>query len=61
MIIDIYYEEMKVAFPEVRNLKLHEGKIEEEGKEFDVFIGSMSTAVIEASLFGKISILINTV
>ena len=60
MIKDIYYEEMKVAFPQIRNLKLYDGKIEEEGKEFDVFIGSMSTAIIEGSLFGKISVLLNT-
>ena len=60
MIKDIYYEEMKVVFPEIRNLKLYDGKIEEEGKEFDVFIGSMSTAIIEGSLFGKISVLLNT-
>jgi len=60
MIKDIYYEEMKVALPQVRNLKLYDGKIEEEGKEFDVFIGSMSTAIIEGSLFGKISVLLNT-
>ena len=60
MIKDIYYEEMKVALPQVRNLKLYDGKIEEEGKEFDVFIGSMSSAIIEGSLFGKISVLLNT-
>ena len=31
------------------------------GKIFDVFIGSNSTAVIEASLLGKISVLLNTI
>ena len=36
---DIYYEEMKVVFPEIRNLNLYDGKIEKDSKEFDVFIG----------------------
>ena len=61
MVKDIYYEEMKVVFPEIRNLKLHDGKIEDVGKNFDVFIGSMSTAIIEGSLLGKISVLLNTI
>jgi hypothetical protein len=61
MIKDIYYEEMKVQFPDINNITVYDGKIEEVGKIFDVFIGSNSTAVIEASLLGKISILLNTV
>jgi hypothetical protein len=61
MIKDIYYEEMLVKFPEIKNLKVYDGKIEDVGRDFDVFIGSNSTAVIEASLLGKISILLNTV
>ena len=60
MIKDIYYEEMLIKFPEIKNLKVFDGKIEDVGRNFDVFIGSNSTAVIEASLFGKISILLNT-
>jgi len=60
MIKDIYYEEMLIKFPEIKNLKVFDGKIEDVGRDFDVFIGSNSTAVIEASLFGKISILLNT-
>ena len=60
MIKDIYYEEMLVKFPEIKNLKVYDGKIEDVGRDFDVFIGSHSTAVIEASLLGKISILFNT-
>ena len=60
MIKDIYYEEMLIKFPEIKNLKVFDGKIEDVGMDFDVFIGSNSTAVIEASLFGKISILLNT-
>jgi len=51
---------MLVKFPEIQNLKVYGGKIEDVGKDFDVFIGSHSTAVIEASLLGKISILFNT-
>ena len=61
MVKDLYYEEMKIQLPYIKNLEVYDGKIEEAGKEFDVFVGSNSTAVIEASLFGKISILLNTV
>jgi hypothetical protein len=61
MVKDLYYEEMKIQLPSIKNLELYDGKIEEVSKEFDVFVGSNSTAVIEASLFGKISILLNTV
>ena len=60
MIKDIYYEEMVVKFPDINKLKIYDGKIEDVGKNFDVFIGSMSTAIIEGSLFGKISVLLNT-
>jgi len=60
MINDTYYEELKVHLPEISNLKVHSGTIEEIGRDYDVFIGSNSTAVIEGSLFGKISILLNT-
>ena len=60
MIEDKYYEEMKFVFPEVKELEIYDGKIEDVGKNFDVFIGSMSTAIIEACLFGKISVLLNT-
>ena len=61
MIKDIYYEEMKNKFPDIQDLEVYDGKIEEVGKNFDVFIGSNSTAVIEASLLGKISILLHTI
>jgi len=60
MIRDGYYEELKLELPEIKKLKIYDGKIEDVAKEFDVFLGSYSTAVIEASLFGKISILLNT-
>ncbi len=61
MIRDIYYENMKLEFPEIQDLKIYDGKLEDVADKFDVFIGSNSTAVIEASLFGKISILLKTV
>ena len=35
--------------------------MELEGEDFDVFIGSHSTAVVEASLFWTISVLLNTI
>ncbi len=60
MIKDSYYEELKLELPEIKKLKIYDGKIEDVANEFDVFLGSYSTAVIEASLFGKISILLNT-
>ncbi len=61
MIKDIYYENMILEFPEIQDLKIYDGKLEDVADKFDVFIGSNSTAVIEASLFGKISILLKTV
>ena len=61
MINDIYYEKMKLEFPEIQNLKIYDGKLEDIADDFDVFVGSNSTAVIEASLFGKISVLLKTV
>jgi hypothetical protein len=61
MINDIYYEKMKLEFPEIQNLKIYDGKLEDVADKFDAFIGTNSTAVIEASLFGKLSILLNTV
>ncbi|WPE17705.1 hypothetical protein [Candidatus Thioglobus autotrophicus] len=61
MIEDVYYESMKLEFPEAKDLKVYDGKIEDIVDSFDIFIGSNSTAIIEASLFGKISILLNTI
>jgi hypothetical protein len=61
MVKDLYYEEMKIQLPSIKNLEVFDGKLEGVADKFDVFIGSNSTAVIEASLFGKISILLNTV
>ena len=61
MVRDIYYEEMKEIFPQILNLKVFDGKIEDVAHNYDVFIGSNSTAVIEASLYGKISVLLDTI
>ena len=61
MIKDIYYENMILQFPEIQDLKIYDGKLEDVADKFDVFVGSNSTAIIEASLFGKVSILLNTV
>jgi hypothetical protein len=61
MVKDIYYESMKLQLTSIQNLEVFDGKIEDVANKFDIFIGSNSTAVIEASLFGKISILLNTV
>ena len=58
---DIYYESMKLQLTSIQNLEVFDGKIEDVANKFDIFIGSNSAAVIEASLFGKISILLNTV
>jgi len=60
MVKDAYYEEMKAIFPQSLNLKVFDGKIEDIAHNYDVFLGSNSTAVIEASLYGKISVLLDT-
>ena len=60
MVRDSYYEKMKVKLPCTKNLDIFSGDIHEVGKKFDVFVGSYSTAVIEASLIGKISVLLDT-
>jgi hypothetical protein len=60
MIKDSYYEELRSELTEIKKLQIYDGKIEDVAEKFDVFLGSHSTAVIEASLFGKISILLNT-
>ena len=60
MVRDSYYEKMKVKLPCTKNLDIFSGDINEVGKKFDVFVGSYSTAVIEASLIGKISVLLDT-
>jgi len=60
MIKDSFYEELKNIYPLVTVVPKYDGKILEDGKNFDVFIGSNSTAVIEASLLSKISILVKT-
>jgi len=41
-------------------LKTYDGRISSIANDFDVFIGSNSTAVIEAAIYNKISILVYT-
>jgi len=60
MIKDCYYEELKRVYPKILECPKYDGKIFDDGEKFDVFIGSYSTAVIEASLMSKLSILIRT-
>jgi hypothetical protein len=60
MIRDLYYEKIKAELPYDKNINIVSGDIKETGKKFDVFIGSYSTTVIEASLIGKISVLLDT-
>ncbi len=60
MVRDSYYEDLKSELPCIKHLNVFSGDIQEVGKNFDVFVGSYSTAVIEASLVGKISVLLNT-
>ena len=60
MIKDSYLEEMRSKLPLINNLQIYDGKIEDIGKDFDIFLGSNSTAVIEASLIGKLSLMISS-
>ncbi len=61
MIKDKFYEELKDLSPMIEKLNFYEGDIFEVGKKIDIFLGTYSTAVIEASLINKISILLKTV
>ena len=58
---DMFFEDLKKKLPIVNSYKVYDGKIEDAVKGYDVLLGSNSTAVIEASLYGKLSILLNTV
>ncbi len=60
MIKDKFYEQLKDLYPEIEAIPKYDGKILEDGKNFDIFIGSNSTALLEASLIGKISIAVQT-
>jgi len=61
MIKDTYFEDMKLQLPEISNFKVYDCKIEDIVEDYDILLGSSSTAVIEASLLGKISVLLNTI
>ena len=41
-------------------VKVENGRLEDIAKNYDVFIGTNSTAVLEASIYGKISVLLYT-
>ena len=60
MVSDFFYESLKSKIPHITKLEVYDGKLEDVAKKFDVFIGTNSTAVIEASLYRKIPILIDT-
>lgn len=60
MIRDSYYEKLIEIFPEIKEVPVFNGKIEEDGMKFDVFLGSHSTALLEASLINKISVFVAT-
>ena len=60
MVEDIFYEDLKGIYPEILRIKKYDGKILEDGSGFDVFIGSYSTAILQACLINKLSITVNT-
>jgi len=60
MIKDKAFESLKIILPETSDLKTYDGRISSIANDFDVFIGSNSTAVIEAAIYNKISILVYT-
>jgi hypothetical protein len=60
MVNDSFYSELVNLYPDIKNIDVYNGDILEVGSNFDVFLGSHSTAVIEASLIGKISFFVKT-
>jgi len=60
MIKDKFYEALIKKIPEIKYLKVFDGKLEEVSNNYDIFLGSNSTAVIEAAVFGKLSLLVRT-
>lgn len=60
MINDEFFEALKDIYPQIEGIPKHDGKILDDGAEYDIFLGSHSTAVIEASLIGKLSLLVWT-
>ncbi len=60
MIKDLFYEELLKLMPEVKFLPKYSGNIFEDGKKADVFLGSHTTALLEASLINRLSIFVKT-
>jgi len=52
--------EIENQIPQAKACKKHFGRIESAANNYDILIGSHSTAVIEASLFNKLSLLVKT-
>ena len=60
MINDGFAERLQRLIPGIKNIKVHQGLLLDIASEYDFFVGSHSTAVIEASIMGKLSILFDT-
>lgn len=60
MVKDLFYEELMRIMPEAKSWPKCDGNIFEDGKNADVFLGAHTTALLEASLMGKLSIFIKT-
>jgi hypothetical protein len=57
---DRFYNRLIKIFPKAKSLPIYKGNIFEDGKNADIFIGSHSTALLEASLMDKLSIFLKT-
>lgn len=57
---DPFYEGLKKIMPEAESWPKYKGDIFKDGKNADVFLGAHTTALLEASLLGKISVFIKT-
>jgi len=60
MIKDPFYEGLIKLMPESKSWPKYTGNIFEDAKEADVLVGAHTTALLEASLMGKISIFLKT-
>lgn len=60
MVKDLFYEELLKIMPEAKSWPKYDGNIFEDGKNADVFLGAHTTALLEASLAGKLSVFIKT-
>jgi hypothetical protein len=60
MIVDPYVIKLKKYLPRFEQLEFLSDRLENVARDFDVFVGSHSTAVLEASLFGKLTVLLES-